>query len=194
MRPNTVQPTLKQRPAGQFSSRNVARAELRFYLKNGKQYEFQDFPVDVLCNGRNVQVLLLRQSHSKRKSKPKWKPLLFELSPSRTLGIKGIVRNNGKRKEDRSTYEVHFRKSEGYPLAFAKSVLRMNNWSSNELLNQFKKVALPMAIKRMIKSRKDVEAAILNGEVIMIPMSVEDDGKLGKMFEEIFGPLHYVRI
>ncbi|GAB5359106.1 hypothetical protein AAMO2058_000516100 [Amorphochlora amoebiformis] len=168
----------------------VASAELRFYLKQGGIYEYQDSPVDLLQDKKCVQVLLLRESHSKKKGRPKWKPLVFMLAPGDRLGIQSVHRNC----TEGSTvmYSVEFKRNkEGYPINFAKNVLRINNWSSNTIVNRLKKAAINAAIKRIIRARTDVQAAVLNGEVVLIPQSHEDDIKIHTMFSEIFGTKGY---
>mmetsp|Transcript_349 Transcript_349/g.522 ORF Transcript_349/g.522 Transcript_349/m.522 type:complete len:454 (-) Transcript_349:3-1364(-) len=117
-------------------SKCVAKAELRFYV-NAKHEEYQDSPVDILMTRESIQVLLLRQSYSRKKSRPKWKPLLFNLTPNPELGLEGIKRSTYG---GESCYTVDFtRNTKGYPMGFAKNVLEINNWSSNSLYNRFKK-------------------------------------------------------
>eukprot|EP00466_Bigelowiella_natans_P008217 jgi/Bigna1/91905/estExt_fgenesh1_pg.C_1290007 len=162
----------------------VAKAELRFYV-NAKHEEYQDSPVDILMTSESIQVLLLRQSYSKKKSRPKWKPLLFNLSPHPELGVEGVKRSTCG---SDSSYTVDFtRNAKGYPMEFAKNVLEINNWSSNTLYNRFKKVAMTNTIQYMIAARSNVQAAILNGEVVLLPQSMRDDRKMHQMFRKVFG-------
>eukprot|EP00467_Chlorarachnion_reptans_P023753 CAMPEP_0114527884 /NCGR_PEP_ID=MMETSP0109-20121206/23880_1 /TAXON_ID=29199 /ORGANISM="Chlorarachnion reptans, Strain CCCM449" /LENGTH=322 /DNA_ID=CAMNT_0001709931 /DNA_START=518 /DNA_END=1486 /DNA_ORIENTATION=+ len=167
----------------------VAEAELRFYM-NMEHDEYQDSPVDIFQGESTIDVLLLRQSHSKRTNKPKWKPLLFHLAPGCRLGIAGVYRT--RLDSGVGMYKVHFiRNPEGFPLNFAKHVLGINNWSTNTLYNTFKKIALQNSIKHMIKARTGVAAAILNGEVYLIPRTKKDDWKMHCMFTTVFGKDNY---
>lgn len=165
----------------------VATADLRFYIDRG-HCEFKDAPVELLLDPelRQIQVLMLRESRSKKPNAQKWKPLLFLLAPGAELGITKITRQRAP--GTRTVYQVHFEKSkEGYPINFARSVLRMNQWSSNSLVNRFKKIAFQRLIRRLIRKRDDVHAAVLNGEVIIAPNSARDDMNLKAMLCTVFG-------